>query len=88
MQSCVTRLGHDGASIGPSQRITPLEALALYTTGGAYASGEQAYKGKLAPGYLADFVVLGADPTATPPEEIAAIPVRATYVGGQCVWSA
>ena len=88
MQSCVTRQGWDGASIGPSQRITPLEALALYTTGGAYASGEQAYKGRLAPGFLADFVVLGADPTTVPHDEIAAIPVRATYVGGQRVWPA
>src|SRR5262249_19822209 len=60
MQSCVTRRGYDGASIGPSQRITPLEALELYTTAGAYASGEQDRKGRLAPGYLADFVVLGA----------------------------
>ena len=88
MQSCVTRQGHDGAAIGPSQKITPLEALQLYTTGGAYASGEQAYKGRLAPGYLADFVVLGADPLATPRDEIAAIPVRATYVGGRRVWPA
>ena len=88
MQSCVTRRGHDGASIGPSQKITPLEALQLYTTGGAYASGEQDSKGRLAPGYLADFVVLGADPTATPHDEIAAIPVHATYVGGRRVWPA
>ncbi len=34
------------------------------------------------------FVVLGADPTATPHDEIAAIPVRATHVGGQRVWPA
>jgi predicted amidohydrolase YtcJ len=88
MQSCVTRRGGDGASIGPSQRITPLEALALYTTGSAFASGEQDEKGRLGVGYLADFVVLGADPTTVPHEEIAAIPVRATYVGGRCVWSA
>jgi predicted amidohydrolase YtcJ len=39
------------------------------------------------PGYLADFVVLGADPTDVAVEEIAAIRVRATYVGGQRVWS-
>ena len=45
-------------------------------------------KGRLATGFLADLVVLGADPTATPHDEIAAIPVRATYVGGQRVWSA
>jgi predicted amidohydrolase YtcJ len=88
MQSCVTRRGYDGVNIGTSQCITPLEALELYTTGGAYASGEQASKGRLAPGYLADFVVLGADPLATAPEQLAAVPVRATYVGGRKVWPA
>ena len=86
MQSCVTRRGSDGALVGPSQRITPAEALALYTTAGAYASGEQDTKGRLAPGYLADFVVLGADPAEVAPEELSAIPVRGTYVGGRRVW--
>jgi predicted amidohydrolase YtcJ len=88
MQSCATRRGSDGALVGGSQRITPAEALALYTTAGAYASGEQRTKGRLAPGYLADFVVLGDDPTATAPEALAAIPVRATYVGGRRAWPA
>jgi predicted amidohydrolase YtcJ len=88
MQSCTTRCGYDGVEIGTSQRITPLEALALYTTGGAYATGEQATKGRLATGYLADFVVLGADPLATAPEQLSTVPVRATYVGGSKVWAA
>jgi predicted amidohydrolase YtcJ len=88
MQSCVTRRGSDGAVVGPSQRITPREALALYTTAGADASGEQDRKGRLAPGRLADFAVLGADPTEVPHDEIAAVPVLATYVGGRRVWPA
>jgi predicted amidohydrolase YtcJ len=88
MQSCVTRRGFDGATIAPSQRITAAEALALYTTGSAEASGEAAVKGRLAPGYLADFAVLGGDPLTTAPDEIAAIPVHATYVGGRRVWPA
>ncbi len=88
MQSCVTRVGHDGAEIGLSQRITPVEALGLYTTGAALASDEQHVKGRLAPGYLADFAVLGEDPLTTSPDRLAAIPVRATYVGGKEVWAA
>jgi predicted amidohydrolase YtcJ len=88
MQSCVTRQGFDGALLGPSQRIAPLEALGLYTTGSAYASGEQDVKGRLAPGHLADFVVLGANPLTTPLERLAAIPILATYVGGRQVWPA
>ena len=88
MQSCVTRRGHDGASIGPSQRITPLEALRSTPPAAPTPPASRTRKGRLAPGYLADFVVLGADPTAVPHDEIAAIPVQATYVGGRRVWPA
>lgn len=88
VQSTVTRRGYDGTLVGENQRITVAEALALYTTGSAVATGEERVKGRLAPGYLADFVVLGDNPLTCDPEDIAAIPVRATYVGGRCVWSA
>jgi predicted amidohydrolase YtcJ len=87
MQSCVTRRGEDGAPIGENQRISPLEALRLYTVSAAYASGEDACKGWLAPGYFADFVVLGDDPLSVDPTQLASIPVQATYVGGNRVWS-
>ncbi len=65
-----------------------MEALRLYTVGAAYASGEEARKGRLAPGYFADFVVLGDDPLTVDPTRLASIPVQATYVGGARVWSA
>jgi predicted amidohydrolase YtcJ len=87
LQSCVTRVGWDGASIGPSQRISPREALELYTTGAAFASDEQHVKGRLAPGYLADFVVLGDDPLEVDPSRLAQVRVLATYVGGQPVFA-
>ncbi len=86
LQSCVTRTGYDGAPLGLSQRITPYEALALYTTGAAYASDEDGIKGRLAPGYLADFVVLGDDPLTADPSTFGSIGVRATYAGGAKVW--
>lgn len=88
LQSCVTRRGTDGVVVGASQRITPYEALALYTTGAAYASDEQDVKGRLAPGYLADFVVLGDNPLTVDPDHLSEIPVRETYVGGKLVWAA
>ena len=88
LQSCVTRTGYDGAPLGLSQRITPQEALALYTVNAAYASGEDPIKGRLAPGFLADFVVLGDDPLTADPSTLGAVPVRATYVGGANVWTA
>jgi predicted amidohydrolase YtcJ len=86
MQSCVTRTGSDGTPLGLSQRITPVEALALYTVNAAFASGEAHVKGRLAPGYLADFVVLDASPLAIDPAQLGALPIRATYVGAAPVW--
>jgi predicted amidohydrolase YtcJ len=88
MQSCVTRRAADGTELGPGQRITAAEALALYTTGSAYAAGEEDRKGRLAPGMLADFTVLDADPLTVAPEQLTAIGVRQTWVGANRVWAA
>ncbi|MDJ1137972.1 amidohydrolase [Streptomyces iconiensis] len=83
LQSMVTREGiDDGEPVGPSQRVTPAEALRVFTLGSAEAEGTADTKGRLAPGYLADFTVLGGNPLTEDPRGIAAIPVRATYVGG------
>lgn len=83
LQSMVTRTGlDDGEPVGPSQRVSAAEALRIFTLGSAEACGEERIKGRLAPGYLADFVVLGDDPRTADPHGIAEIPVRATYVGG------
>jgi predicted amidohydrolase YtcJ len=88
LQSCVTRQGYDGADVGSNQRISVREALACYTVNAATTSGEQDRKGRLAPGYYADFVVLGDDPLSVDPSQIASIPIEQTYVGGRRVWSA
>jgi predicted amidohydrolase YtcJ len=87
MQSCVTREAWDGGTLGDNQRISAHEALALYTTGAAYATGEEHVKGKLTPGYYADFVVLGDNPLTVDPARLSQIPVLATYVAGERVWS-
>jgi predicted amidohydrolase YtcJ len=87
MQSCVTRRGGDGAPLGLEQRITALEALQLYTTAAAAATGDARGRGSLAPGHRADFVVLGDDPLTRDPESLAGIPVRETWVGGRRVWA-
>lgn len=88
VQSMVTRRTASGLVVGPDQRLGVLDALAVYTAGSAHATGESATKGRIAPGQLADFVVLDADVTTVADSEIAAVPVRSTWVGGDCVWSA
>jgi predicted amidohydrolase YtcJ len=87
MQSMVTRMSDDGAEIGAGQRITAAQALAIYTLGSAEAAGDANIKGRLAPGYLADFVLLDDDPLDIDPSRIASIAVRATYIGAERVWS-
>ena len=44
-------------------------------------------RGKLAPGYLADLVLLDRDLTRIPPEEIEQAVIKATVVGGRVVYT-
>ncbi|MBE9375779.1 amidohydrolase [Saccharopolyspora sp. HNM0983] len=90
LRSCITRRSgsgkSDGQVLGGSQRITPVEALALYTTGSAHASGEDDCKGRIWPGFLADFAVLNGDPLTVDPIALPDLDVRQTWVGGEPVW--
>lgn len=88
LSSCVERRALDGSVIGGSQRISVEQALRLYTTGAAYAGGEEHRKGTLGVGMLADFVELGRDPFDTPGDELADIEVRSTWVGARPVHQA
>jgi len=72
----------------PEQRLTMDQAITAYTVGSAYAEFEEKEKGKLAPGMLADFIVLDRDPAATAPEKLTATKVLRTVVGGKTVYEA
>lgn len=90
LHAAVTRQRADGAP-GPQgwypvQRLSVEAALQAYTTGAAFAAGVEDHQGMLAPGYLADLIVLGADPFNCPPEQIRNITPLATMVGGDWVW--
>jgi predicted amidohydrolase YtcJ len=87
--AAVTRRTLDGKNPNgwvPDQKITVEEALRAYTAGNAYGVFAERSRGKLAPGYLADLVVLDQDLTAIPPEAIEQAGVRATIVGGKVVF--
>ena len=71
----------------PDQKLTVQEAVALYTTGSAYTSFEEGYKGKIKEGYLADFIVLSDDIFSIPEEEILSVKVGKTYLGGEPVYT-
>jgi predicted amidohydrolase YtcJ len=82
MASMVERRTAAGEVIGPSERVDALTALRAYTTDAAWVAGDERARGRLAPGYLADLVVVDRDPTESTPEEIAATQVLATVLGG------
>ncbi|MDX1479701.1 MAG: amidohydrolase [Saprospiraceae bacterium] len=72
----------------PEQKITVEEALYAYTTDGAFASFEEKIKGSLAPGKLADLVILDRDLLTIAPQEIRNVQVMRTMVGGRWVYIA
>ena len=71
----------------PGQALTLPEAMAAYTAGSAYVNYLDE-TGAVAPGYLADLVILDRDPFTGAREEIAAASVAATYIEGEQVYAA
>jgi len=69
----------------PDQRLTVEEAIERYTAAGAWLGFEEESQGSIAPGMLADLVVLDDHP-ASAPERIAERTVEMTFVGGEMVY--
>lgn len=72
----------------PEQKLNIHQAIYAYTWGAAYAEFEEKTKGILAPGYLADFVVLDRDITTVAPADILGTRVLRTVLGGKTVYQA
>lgn len=86
LQAMVTRKGWDGKVWGANQRITVDEAIRVCTLNGAHATKEDAIKGSIAPGKLADYVMLAEDPHSVDPDHIKDIEVLRTVTGGAAVY--
>jgi predicted amidohydrolase YtcJ len=87
--AAVTRKNEAGTKeYFPQRKLTIEQAIAAYTTGSAYAQFAEKDKGTLAPGMLADFVVLDRDLTKAAPPEILKTRVLRTVVGGKTVYEA
>jgi predicted amidohydrolase YtcJ len=89
LHAAVTRRRFDGSPSPegwyPAQRLTLLEALQAYSTGPAYAAGMEDRLGRLAPGCLADLLVLDEDPFTCDPERLHEMRTSATMVAGAWV---
>ncbi len=71
-----------------ASRLERDEALRLWTRGSAWFSSEEAEKGALVPGQLADLAVLSKDFFSVPEAEIQTIESVLTIVGGEVVFAA
>lgn len=85
IQAFVQRTTENGEEFGPAEIITVDDALYAYTVGSAAATGWAGRKGQIAPGQLADLVVLADDPREVDPDTISDIQILATMVGGEFV---
>lgn len=71
----------------PEQKITAAEALYRFTVGPAIAVGQEHCRGRLLPGFPADFVVLSDDITKVPANKIYDVQVLATILDGELKYS-
>jgi hypothetical protein len=81
----ITRDTITGGVLGPDQRVTREEALRMATMGNAWLMMEEADKGSIEVGKLADLVVLSDDPLTAPDTRLRDASVLMTIVGGKIV---
>ena len=86
--SAVNRISRGGTEIGLDQRVTPLEGLKTMTIWPAEQYGEQASKGSLEAGKLADLVILDKNPLKVDPMAIKDIKVVETIKEGKTIYKA
>lgn len=87
--AAVTRATLDGKNPNgwvPEQKISVAEAVEAYTVGSAYAEFQDKEKGSLAPGKLADLVILSDDIFTIPKEAIRDVKVETTFLGGRVIY--
>ena len=88
--AAITRQDLEGNPQGgwyPEQKVSRLAALKMFTIHAAYAAFEENLKGSLAPGKLADLVIISNDILAVPERELLDTEVLATILGGKVVYT-
>jgi len=91
LYAATTRRTLDGKNPGgwvPEQKISIEEAVRAYTVGSAYAEFQENVKGTIAPGKLADLVILSRDVFKIDPNEIENVKVVLTLLDGRVVYEA
>lgn len=85
LSATVTRVTRSGFILGPDQRVSVPVALKAMTLWSAYQHFEEASKGSIETGKLADFVILSDNPLTIAPEKLSAIAIEETIKEGTTV---
>ena len=91
MAAAISRTDAAGEPFGgwqPQEAISRERALAAYTAGAAYAGFADGHFGRLVAGERADFLILDGDPLLANPQDMRAIRVLETWIGGVQVYEA
>jgi predicted amidohydrolase YtcJ len=86
LYAATTRKGASGRVYAADEALTMAEAIAVYTRNSAFITREEASKGTIEPGRLADLVVLSRNLLEIPPEEILETVADVTILGGRIVF--
>lgn len=85
--TAVNRVSRSGVVIGAEERVSPYLALKAITIHAAQQLFDEDLKGSLAPGKLADLVILDANPLTVPSMEIKNIEVVQTIKEGETIYT-
>jgi predicted amidohydrolase YtcJ len=86
MRDAILRRTEGGADIGPGERLSAAEALAMYTSRAAFVDHRDGELGGLAVGRPADLTILDNDPLEVDPAALPDVRVLRTVVGGATVF--
>ena len=89
LYAATTRATLDGRNPGgwvPEQKISIREAVSAYTSGSAYAEFQDAEKGTISRGKLADLVIPSDDIFNVPAESLKDVRAQTTIAGGRVVY--
>jgi predicted amidohydrolase YtcJ len=88
LYAAATRATLDGKNPGgwiPEQKLSMADAVSAYTLGSAYAEFQEKEKGTIAPGKLADMVLLSENIFRIDPARVRDVEVDTTIMGGKVI---
>lgn len=88
ISTAVSRTTIRGEAVGQSERLSPFQAIQMYTMGAAESAGWKHCRGMIRPGFQADFIVLPCDPLNCSLEQLQDMRAYQTWIGGTLVYQA